>query len=111
MCHHAILVTSWGKNINAPHEKAKEIFNAPYKISDNDLFTPDLVSEINKGVMNCYGSFWICPDGSKEGWNDSNIFDERRKEFISYLKQNEYCRWAVIQYGDDYDNNLILESG
>jgi len=97
MSHHAILVTSWkGEHIEEAHEKARELFNK-------------MVSEISPEVINHYRSFAIFPDGSKEGWLESEQGDELRERFISWLKEaNLYLSWVEVQYGDEENNNLVL---
>lgn len=57
--------------------------------------------------INNYQSFFIPPDGSKEGWCDSNEGDKRRKRFVKYLDQQREedgstcLKWVEIQYGDN----------
>lgn len=74
--HHAIIVTSWNeKSIRKAHEAASKIF--PH------------VSEIVESGMNGYSSFFVPPDGSKEGWRDSDIGNDQREIFKKWLKSNE----------------------
>jgi len=89
MNHHAIIVTaSSGEGINKVHAKACEIFG-------------ELCSEIIDSKMNGYATFFVAPDGSKEGWQDSDEGDERRTEFKDWLKiDRHYSIEAVeIYYG------------
>jgi hypothetical protein len=57
--------------------------------------------------MNGFQSFFIPPDGSKEGWDDSNIGDLQRETMINWLNEQAYedgstpFRWVEVQYGDD----------
>lgn len=83
--HHAIVVTAFDDNINEIHSKAKEIFPT--------------VSKILKSRTNGYTSIFIPPDGSKEGWETSNLFDDKRDEFIAYL-QDKDCKFVEIAYGE-----------
>lgn len=73
---HAIVVTGddyeESKDILAAHAKATEIF--PW------------VSPICPPQVNGERSFFIPPDGSKEGWSDSDKGDERRNEFVEWLR-------------------------
>ena len=94
MRHHAIIVTSFDEDlINEVHARAKEIFPA--------------VSEIVPSGINGYASFFIPPDGSKEGWSESDAGNERRELFIEYLISFRYedgsspLDWVEVQYGDD----------
>lgn len=98
---HAIVVTGgqWGDTpIEAVHQKACEMFSGEGRT---------LVSELMPEAINGYRSFFIAPDGSKEGWTDSDIWDERRQRFIEWLKSKRYedgsgpCSWVLVQFGDD----------
>ncbi len=94
MRHHAIIVTCWesGK-IEAAHKRASEIFRG--------------VSPILDSQMNGHRSFFIPPDGSKEGWSESAAGDCLRDAMIEWLNEQAYedgstCfDWVEVQYGDD----------
>lgn len=86
--HHGIVVTSEQRDeLKAAHAKAVEIFPA--------------VSAILDGVVNNSGSFFIPPDGSKEGWQESKDGDKRRDVFVEYLVSS-HMDW--IEYALDCDN-------
>jgi hypothetical protein len=109
MKHNAIVVTDWDKNqLTQAHEKAKEIFNAAkfgFKSGSS------LVSEVITSVVNSQLSFFIAPDGSKEGWADSETGDKARKEFLDWLLKNDnYCDYIEICFGGDDDNNYIIRT-
>lgn len=100
MRHHAIIVTGIdltvigkGNAVESAHKKAIELF-------------PDL-SEITPSEVNGYLSFFIPPDGSKEGWGESDEGDKRRAAFLDHLKTYTYedgsspISWVEVQYGDD----------
>lgn len=101
MRHHAIIVTSWSERIIEAHQKALEIFG------DWE------VTPIQRTRVNVYDTFFIGPDGSKEGWEDSDAGDRRRDEFVAWLDTQRYddhstwLKWAVVQYGDDAGVALI----
>lgn len=93
--HHAIIVTSFdSEKISKAHSKAIELFG-------------ESVSAIVPSPINRYTSFFVGPDGSKEGWADSEIGDNKRKEFFDYIQMNAYddgsnaLDYAEIFYGDD----------
>lgn len=96
--HHAIAVTSWNrKKIKKARKKAKEIFE----------ITGKRVSGLLVGEVNSYLSFFISPDGSKEGWEDSDRGDKKREEFIGYLEAQKYeedgsncLSYCEFYYGD-----------
>lgn len=57
------------------------------------------VSEISPVLTNGYRSFCVFPDGSKEGWEESNLGDARRAEIVSYLDRGR-CYWAEVSMGE-----------
>ena len=92
--HHAIIVTGYkNTDINRARRKAKKLSLA--------------VSNIVNSPVNGYMSFFVAPDGSKEGWAESYTGDENRIEFINYLQSIRYTdtssplSWIEIFYGDD----------
>ena len=88
MRHHAIIVTSWNRrSMLEARNKAKKIF--PY------------VSEISPETTNGYYSLFIPPDGSKEGWDESDEGNERRNKFLSWLTIYSIFDWVEVQFGDD----------
>jgi len=102
MRHNAIIVSSSIDDLfYEAHKKATEIF--PW------------VSPISPLAMNGVRSFFIPPDGSKEGWNDSNEGDERREAFKEFLNSKRWddgstsLDWVEIQYGDDQKQTLIVD--
>jgi hypothetical protein len=104
MRHHAIVVTSWSEErLQAAHKRAEELL-------------PGLVTPILKGWVNEYQSFFVGPDGSKEGWDDSDKGDIQRQKFREYLASEfmedggSYVDWAEVQYGDDEEVTEIVDS-
>lgn len=99
MCHHTIVVTSWHEeSIDEAHTKAEKIFG-------------ESVSKIVEGCINSQYSFFIAPDGSKEGWPESDEGDERRESFIAWMTSHTgplYVDWVELQFGDDYHHTYIL---
>lgn len=106
MRHHGFLVTTHNEKIaEKAHAKAVEIFG-------------HLVSEVRESKMNGYQSFSafaVYPDGSKEGWGDSNEGDKNRATFKAWLNMNRYedgstpIDWVEVQYGDDDHETCIIE--
>lgn len=101
MCHHTIIVTTYRQTyILSAHNAAKELFGV-------------LVSGIVESVMNGYYSFFIAPDGSKEGWDESDEYDKKRGQFIEWLDGFQFedgsspFKWFEAQYGDDDDDNWL----
>ena len=103
MRHHAIIVTSWDANrLATAHAKASELFAR---------ISPIIPSSIN-GYG--YASFFIPPDGWKEGWAESDNGDSQRNLYVEWLDLQRYgdgsswLKWAEVQYGnEDGDNRLV----
>lgn len=92
--HHTIIITSFDhKTILEVTREAKKIFSS-------------LVSNVIKS-MNGFESFFIAPDGSKEGWEDSDFADRGRKQFIKFIKSktcmdgSNPISFVEIFYGDN----------
>lgn len=60
---------------------------------------------------NGYHTYVMAPDGSKEGWDTSNLADEWRAKFIAVAKQ---CRFASVthidRFGGDDNEPRFVES-
>ena len=99
ICHHAIVVTSWKSGpLMAAWAEARRLFGA-------------LVSDPVDGTTNSYASFFVAPDGSKEGWTESDKWDEARAEFKDLLREKyDDCEWAEISYGSDADSARVSDS-
>ena len=94
------VVTAWDvARINTAHAAAVGIFSGQ-------------VSEVVTSPMNGYHSFFVAPDGSKEGWADSDNGDKGREDFKTFLRTTPelYCEW--IEYEHDVDNGSarVVES-
>ena len=88
MRHHAICATTWSE------ERAEE---ARAKVAD----IPGIqVTDVYESDCNGYCSFFVIPDGSKEGWNESDLGDERRAKAAEILDANA-CDWVEVYYGCD----------
>lgn len=85
MRHHAIVVTSWQtETIHEVHELAVATFGR-------------LVTPIVESYTNGYLTFFVGPDGSKEGWDTSDAYDRKREEFMDHLKTRA-VNAAEVQY-------------
>ena len=101
--HHAIVVTSYhNDDIKKAKKKANKIFGKHY------------VSKIIITEVNGYHSFFISPDGSKEGWGESNDGDENREKFVEWLNKYAYddgsnsLSFCEFFYGDDEGKSKIV---
>ena len=53
----------------------------------------------------------LAPDGSKEGWEDSNQCDNARKDFLDWLRESDnYCDYVEIRFGGDDEHEDIVRS-
>lgn len=99
--HHAIVVTG--------HRWSDDKRWADIDIEDAHRAATEIgliVSPIIDGKMNSYASFFVAPDGSKEGWDDSDEYDGRRDRFIAWLRgaspeEAGWFSWAEVVLGDD----------
>jgi len=89
--HHAIIVTAGSDDeITRIHAKAFEMFE-------------HLCSEVIDSKINGYSTFFIAPDGSKEGWEDSDHYDQQRSEFKKWISRYDGYSAEVVEiyYGGD----------
>lgn len=103
MVHHGIIVTcSDKKRARAVCKQAKEIFGETFKAVES--------------AINSYYTILIPPDGSKDGWSESEAGNVCRESFIEWLRQQKHedgsspYTYAHVQYGDDEGDNKILET-
>lgn len=104
MRHHAIVVTTWqDKLITEAHQKACEIFG-------NNQVTP----VIGPTIINGFYSFFVGPDGSKEGWGESDLGDASRSSFIKWINDqadkddgSNSLKYAELYYGDEQRKSEI----
>lgn len=94
--HHAILVTGFHpQSMKDLHGIAVEMFGS-------------LVSEIIDSKMNGYLSFFVAPDGSKEGWEESDKNDLLRREFTDLLHLSRYIDYCEVIYGDEAGDSRVV---
>ena len=104
MRHHAIVVTGFGDRVVTAHEVARAIFAD----DDDPLHGPPApVTPLTNEVTNGYRSFAVLSDGSKEGWGASEKGDAARDKLIAWLREDDYCVWAEVQYGDEERQNKV----
>lgn len=103
MRHNAIIVSSWDRKLlKETEKKAVDIFGRIY-------VSPIIESRANREV-----SFFIPPDGSKEGWETSMQGDIDRDNFIRWIDAKRYddgssaLKWVEVQYGDDEGKTKII---
>lgn len=92
--HNAIVVTSWdNKLIGEAIAKAKAIGL--------------IVLGPANSIVNAYQTILIAPDGSKEGWAESDTGDRQRQQFRDWMNAQRYedggtsLEWVEVSYGND----------
>ncbi len=111
--HHTIVVTGCTDlKTKEAHQKAKEIFEENFKREPFTIpYGSQLVSEIIHGLTNGYSSFFVAPDGSKEGWETSNNGNNARNEFIDWLQMaDSHCDYVEVIFGGDDKTERIIHS-
>jgi hypothetical protein len=112
--HNAIIVTGWQEDkVLEARNKAIEIFEE-YFGEEPELkpYGSRLIGEIIPSLTNGQSSFFIAPDGSKEGWETSQNGDMAREKFCEWLysEQDNYCDYIEVRFGGDDDHEMIVRS-
>lgn len=100
MRHDAIVVTSW---------KSEAIEEAAAKARECGLEVIGPSGVVTNGIR----TLLVCPDGSKEGWDESDKFDGKRAKFLEYLNGVRYedssscLSWVALAYGSD-DSEAVV---
>lgn len=108
-CHHSLVITGSFSAVVTARAKALEL------VAQAEAKLPlSLVSEILLADLNDVATCIIAPDGSNEGWPESDAGDAFRAAMIEWLrkakKEDEiYVDWVLIQYGDDYGITYIVD--
>lgn len=102
--HECIVVSGWDdKRVADAHKRAVLIFT---EHEMEGLVGPVIPHAINGGA-----AFLISPDGSKEGWEQSERGREARQEYIATLKgSREYLEWCLLLIGGDDGEYRVLDS-
>ena len=102
MKHHAIVVSSFDSEAIANiHDFASDLFDT-------------MVTSVQISPVNGYSTFFIGPDGSKEGWNESNDYDARRKLVITEIDSIKYddgsnrLSYSEFFYGEDNNESQVV---
>ena len=101
--HHSIIVTSVFKNdIDKARITALQTFKELNGYFDEKY--EDLVTEIFEGIANRQYTFFIIPDGSKEGWTPSDLCNTGRDLFLKWMEENDTgCNYVEVIFGGDDD--------
>lgn len=74
---------------------------------DAPLNAPNCIVGPVKGI-NGYVSYAFLPDGSKDGWESSNVADKFRERFIQAAQKARFPNIATIQLGGDDGETRVL---
>lgn len=102
MIHNAIVITSWSQPL------AEEAATYARRLGMQVLGPSEPLNP------NGYCSVLICPDGSKDGWDESTLGGNRRTILRQWL-MNQVAEdggtsfeWAEIEYGSDDETAKIV---
>ncbi|MDX2191338.1 MAG: hypothetical protein SFY32_15910 [Bacteroidota bacterium] len=109
--HHSIIVTT---NDKAALAKLRLEIIAIYQSKMEAKNGAQLISPIVESLINNHCSFFIAPDGSKEGYDASEDGDNVRKHVVSLIESkkdkdgNNVFYYVEVYYGDDNGKAEIL---
>ena len=101
--NHAIVVTgTYGGHVYTAHALAVEIFG-------------NAVSSVTPPAVNHSESFFVAPDGSKDGWDESDDGNARRDRFKNWLRSIAYedgsspLSWVELYFGGDDNEASVID--
>jgi hypothetical protein len=95
IAHRAIVLTHWNR-------ERLEL------VRDYVLDAGAKCSGLVESNLNGYWSFFVAPDGSKEGCEESDAGDKRHDDIIVVAEQ-ERCDWVEVRYGGDSPECACIE--
>lgn len=113
--HHALIVTGRSRDeVVAAHSEAVRILGTWERVASGAVVDPDpvqLLSPVSDYIVNGGASWFVMfPDGSKEGWQESDEGDRCRAEIVAALEANSSCDYAVIRFGGDEPDTARIEA-
>lgn len=99
--HNAIIVIGFDDSV----DKARDLAIAEGLIVTNVVNSP----------ANGYRSFMIAPDGSKEGWETSDEFNEKRENiktlYRNWIKNSDtfFIEFIEVAFGEINENGTIVD--
>jgi len=94
--HNAVLATTWSEE----HYKSISIWISERSVNEQMLFL------FGNNFVNGARTIVLIPDGSKEGWVESDKGDALRRSFIERLEEDKYedgsspWDWIEVGYGE-----------
>jgi hypothetical protein len=103
--HYIVVVGFKEEAVLKAHAQAVKIFSE--HVPDPDCVSRSSVllevTPVSTLPVNSYFTFVVFPDGSKEGWFDSDVSDRKRDAFVFWLRAPEqealFLRWAELRLG------------
>lgn len=107
--HDAIIVTSWNdKHIQEAHDKAIELCRGVDSLGCAFRLP---VTEIVESPVNDSATFLIAPDGSKEGWAESDLGNALRNMWLDWVKNSGlYLDVVTVNYGELNDETTPVRA-
>lgn len=103
--YHALIITDSG------YPESKKLIKKVHRMSKDKAIdymgTSKIVSPLVYSPINGHISFFIAPDGSKEGWESSELGDNMRDSIIDFIDSLKYedgsscIRYTEVFYGDE----------
>jgi hypothetical protein len=114
IAHHALVITDyqgypdpaeWIGEVERYREQVNDRMNHGNPISDDfaALIVGPVPTAINDDV-----SFFVVPDGSKEGWGTSDLGERMRSELIE-IAEKFHLDYALVRFGGDDPDLAALE--
>jgi hypothetical protein len=95
MQHDAVVATTWKEECFYRVLRVVNSWGYPYRFLDSAA-----------SVQNGYRTILLTPDGSKEGWTESDRGDSLRTRFINLLHEDNYedgtspWSWVEVSWGE-----------
>lgn len=90
--HDAIVLTGSADRLERIRDRAVQHFGG----------SEVCVTELTPAAVNDTASFLIAPDGSKEGWPESDEGDRLRQSFVGWLQtEAPLIDWIEVNFGGD----------
>jgi len=105
--NHAIVVTSrFSAVITEAHKRCCELVDANPDLVGRQTFA---ITPLTPLGLNGTRSFMVPPDGSKEGWIQSNLGDELRKQIATILHEfTGSLDWVEVEFADPHPGRKEL---
>lgn len=115
MRHHAIVVSGWDKYDDKDEQYIDRAHREVIALQESfpSLCWVSPVSPKNLAI-NGYRSFFIAPDGSKEGWTESNNGEAFRTAVMNKLDEMTgngcWVQYAEVQFADDEGVSVVTRA-